>query len=1182
MKKISHYILIISFIIGLSTSVIQAQLNNLHGDDTESRMGLHSGNLFVTSFFNDGTFGGRVNQPPQVAGEWPPNSNHYYLVDGNIFVGSEVTDNDGILRHINSENKSVDVGGSVGDKCGDDNHWCTFLPLPGFADPNSDRIAMTQGSSEWPNSWPPYWPDKWDDPDDPGWRNDNIDNNPLKAAWNGYFGKNVFNADQESYFVADDYENKEFNFTPDTLDPERGGLGIRMYVRGFQWRKTPVQDALYNLFDLENMGTYQHSKIVFGYKIGNNLGETDNGSDAGDDQANFDRDLNFAYMWDDDNIGASGWGPDPVGYMGGAFLESPGNGFDGIDNDNDGESYPGPTISETIFNRGTLESSTQVVLIDYSTFERIGPMTFNAAFNLAQQGQYDFLSTEGDSLVIHFSSRDFKFWVGKTLQEDITAVTGEAITTGINLFDDNLNGTIDENRGVELEVGTGVINYLYLGNKYNDYLASNVGSNPLLDERRDDGIDNDGDWNPVTDDLGIDGLGPGAKDYPGPDTGEGDGIPTDGEPNFDKTDISESDMIGLTSFWLYDWSNVRQDDDEQIWGLLAPGRFGSSVTLPANVELIYGSGYFPLVPGRIERFSMAIICGEDLGDILRNVENVGTAYESNYNFAKAPDVPVVKAITGDNKVTLFWDSRAEDSDDPVTGKDFEGYKIYRSTDPNFQDLNEITDPRFGTELWRRPVAQFDLNNDIYGFSPNATEGAQFWLGEDSGLRHFWVDTTVQNGYTYYYAVTSYDHGSLNPDGVDSLFIDPTECARFVLISSSGDIDKGTNIVIVRPEAPVAGFIQASTNESGIISGPNNSAQGTVDFKVINPEQIKNNHTYKITFKDTSTGTGPNVLKSTGSFTLIDSTSGEVLLLDNPLTAEGLDGLPITDGFQLSFSGNPESLMLDSINSGWSRQGIPPFELTPFSYQDQRIDLVSDDFEVIFGEVGAATSEPYYRGNTLLPATPVNFMIMSKNTGNNVNFAFRERAGEDGIFDYDITRRRTDEIIFLTPDPQNPDSLIPSWQLSYVISANLIDTLTPGPGDVLTLNLSKPFLSNDTFTFTTLSASIDQETAKADMDRIKVVPNPYVVSNSWEPTSLLVGSRERQLHFIHLPAKCTIKIFNVRGQLVNTLEHDAPLNDGTEIWDMLSRDNLEISYGIYIYHIQADGVGEKIGKFVVIK
>jgi hypothetical protein len=34
--------------------------------------------------------------------------------------------------------------------------------------------------------------------------------------------------------------------------------------------------------------------------------------------------------------------------------------------------------------------------------------------------------------------------------------------------------------------------------------------------------------------------------------------------------------------------------------------------------------------------------------------------------------------------------------------------------------------------------------------------------------------------------------------------------------------------------------------------------------------------------------------------------------------------------------------------------------------------------------------------------------------------------------------------------------------------------------------------------------------------------------------------------------------------------------------MLTKDNLEISYGIYLYHVEAPGVGEKVGKFAVIK
>ena len=60
----------------------------------------------------------------------------------------------------------------------------------------------------------------------------------------------------------------------------------------------------------------------------------------------------------------------------------------------------------------------------------------------------------------------------------------------------------------------------------------------------------------ANDDVGLDGLGPGDRNYKEPDTGECNGEPDclEGigcEPNFSETDISESDMIGLTTFQLF-------------------------------------------------------------------------------------------------------------------------------------------------------------------------------------------------------------------------------------------------------------------------------------------------------------------------------------------------------------------------------------------------------------------------------------------------------------------------------------------------------------------------------------------------------------------------------------------------------------------------------------------------------
>jgi len=100
---------------------------------------------------------------------------------------------------------------------------------------------------------------------------------------------------------------------------------------------------------------------------------------------------------------------------------------------------------------------------------------------------------------------------------------------------------------------------------------------------------------------------------------------------------------------------------------------------------------------------------------------------------------------------------------------------------------------------------------------------------------------------------------------------------------------------------------------------------------------------------------------------------------------------------------------------------------------------------------------------------------------------------------------------------------------------------------------------------------------ADLDRVKVVPNPYRVINAQE-----TGIRERMLKFTQLPATCTIRIFNVVGELIATLHHDAssPI-DSEEQWNLRSSENREVAPGLYFYHIQSD-LGIETGKFAIVK
>ncbi len=102
-------------------------------------------------------------------------------------------------------------------------------------------------------------------------------------------------------------------------------------------------------------------------------------------------------------------------------------------------------------------------------------------------------------------------------------------------------------------------------------------------------------------------------------------------------------------------------------------------------------------------------------------------------------------------------------------------------------------------------------------------------------------------------------------------------------------------------------------------------------------------------------------------------------------------------------------------------------------------------------------------------------------------------------------------------------------------------------------------------------------AKSDLRSIKVVPNPYKVVNPQE-----TAARERMLKFTHLPEECTIRVFNVAGELIVTLHHDAnsPIFS-EEQWNLRSDENREVAPGLYFYHVQSK-LGDVTGKLVIIK
>ena len=183
----------------------------------------------------------------------------------------------------------------------------------------------------------------------------------------------------------------------------------------------------------------------------------------------------------------------------------------------------------------------------------------------------------------------------------------------------------------------------------------------------------------------------------------------------------------------------------------------------------------------------------------------------------------------------------------------------------------------------------------------------------------------------------------------------------------------------------------------------------------------------------------------------------------------------------------------------------------------------------------------------------------------------------GYFSY------ADRIIIIE---QNGDTSFVSWYITPGHD-NIPNIHYPKDGDTLKLFCTKQFSSSDLYEFVSIGAKLDAEKIDSHTSKVKVVPNPYVAGASWEGKNPYSDGRgPRSIHFNHLPPNSKIKIFTLSGELVNTLYHNSSIFDGSFEWNMLTKDNLDIAYGVYIYHIEANSKSTNsfkpvLGKFAVI-
>jgi hypothetical protein len=146
-----------------------------------------------------------------------------------------------------------------------------WLPVAGYANPLSSEFAI--------NTRPVTWPSEW-------------------SVWPGMFtaGKNI--ADVESYYVINDFSNREFPYYPFPADTLKRGLGVQVSVRHFQFDNSTVGDVFFSRYEMENKSPTSLSQVVAGIFLDPHIGGS---SDYYDDAAFVSHEGQLAYFWDPDN-----------------------------------------------------------------------------------------------------------------------------------------------------------------------------------------------------------------------------------------------------------------------------------------------------------------------------------------------------------------------------------------------------------------------------------------------------------------------------------------------------------------------------------------------------------------------------------------------------------------------------------------------------------------------------------------------------------------------------------------------------------------------------------------------------------------------------------------------------------------------------------------------------------------
>jgi hypothetical protein len=716
-----------------------------------------------------------------------------------------------------------------------------------------------------------------------------------------------------------------------------------------------------------------------------------------------------------------------------------------------------------------------------------------------------------------------------------------------------------------------------------------------------------------------------------------DGLQDWGDPS----EIPQFGMTALKRFTL----NLEPNLDYERYITLAGYNFRTLMyepydTVPSDPDdqrWLQASGPFDLMPDSTVTLVLALMFADWMGIYYRPDTGLVLVdywaqlfHDMNWLISGSPPPPRLTLIPGDARITLVWDNEPEQSADPwfnIVGLDpnspyydplyrqydFEGYRVWKS----------MTGQPGSWEM----LASFDLINDIV-FTDTAFEPEPLEAG-NTGLSHVFVDEDVRNGFVFHYAVTSFDYNTIRAT-YDSVFV--VESLPYVHIDTLGNYDtiwwywydiievygphaiwfeSGIRGDSVRARRDPANYVPPAEPMIEWVLGNERIAE-LVDASVAYPQDINADYPLYIEYLAPDTAT---MFFTNEHNHQIPYTGGRytALLKDD---ARVLD----TVGYVVRIgSGYVPHEIVPPVNGMFINVDIGTPELPATFEVFDSVEIVSGSYPATFlsshvpvplpaAQDSADTTDMHglwaWRGNSYQvvwrpknPGSPVNTVeVTDLSTGDVIPYRQYQNTP--------TTRHLADGWCFTWHAPYSAwtkpshDTLqssltFPLTERTRFLYVNggmialrnnlyVYDTILPQEDETWVICANEDYLPPSVYGGVRITGTPGVFTDSAMTLNVKVVPNPFIIGSGWQTRYI-----ERRLKFINLPERCTIRIFNLNGELVRSLKHNATSlggvsNDlgGDEWWNCLGEFNQLVSSGVYVFHVDSD-VGEQVGKFVII-